>query len=217
MPTACESAQAASVPYTLLGVLLQGGGPMAPAAASSGRSCAVARLGDPGFMREYAVRATNALLWMLLIAVTALLLRRLWRLARLWAEGSRIPGPPCPSFYGHSKLIPCGGDLTGYLSKLHKTYGPMVRLWLGPTQLLVSVTDLALIEKVLTKAGDKLPLTGRAFRLAFGNSSLFSPSFEKVGTYIFSAGSNLLLANEYFVFYFVHLLLLLVHGLNVFE
>uniref|UniRef100_A0A1D1ZGW4 Cytochrome P450 734A1 n=1 Tax=Anthurium amnicola TaxID=1678845 RepID=A0A1D1ZGW4_9ARAE len=179
MASECEgAATAAAVPYTLLGLLLQGD--RSTAAAASDGACAVSGLGGFGFVRAYVERATNAVLWAGLVAVTALLLRRLGRLARLWAEGSRIPGPPCTSFCGHSKLIPVGANLTGYLPKLHEKYGPIVRLWLGPTQLLVSVTDLALIKEVLTKAEDKLPLTGSAFRLAFGNSSLFAPSFDKV-------------------------------------
>lgn len=66
------------------------------------------------------------------------------------------------------------------LSKSHEKYGPILKLWLGPTQLLVSVKDPVLIQEVLIKAEDKLPFTGRAFHLAFGQSSLFAPSFEKV-------------------------------------
>ncbi|KAL6009868.1 hypothetical protein ACLOJK_000299 [Asimina triloba] len=62
----------------------------------------------------------------------------------------------------------------------HKTYGSVVSLWLGPTKLLVSIKDPTLVKDVLVKAEDKLPLTGKAFRLAFGQSSLFDPSFEKV-------------------------------------
>lgn len=72
---------------------------------------------------------------------------------------------------------------SGYLSKSHEKYGSIVRLWLGPTQLLVSVKDPTLIKEMLVKAEDKLPLTGKAFRLAFGQSSLFVPSFEKVNKF----------------------------------
>lgn len=68
----------------------------------------------------------------------------------------------------------------GYLSALHEKYGPIVKLWLGPTQLLVSVKDVAVIKEMLITAKDKLPLTGRAFRLAFGRSNIFVSSFEKV-------------------------------------
>jgi cytochrome P450 len=68
----------------------------------------------------------------------------------------------------------------GFLSKLHSSYGPVVRLWVGPSQLLVSVKDPTLVKEVLTKAEDKLPLTGRTYNLACGRLSLFVSSFEKV-------------------------------------
>ncbi|KAG7945943.1 hypothetical protein I3843_14G012900 [Carya illinoinensis] len=121
----------------------------------------------------------NAFLWVSLIAVTALLLRKVVKVFRTWAQARKIPGPPCPSLYGHSKLI-SRENLTEVLSVLHKKYGSIVKLWLGPTQLLVSMNDPELIKEMLLKAEDKLPLTGRAFRLAFGPSSLFVSSFEKV-------------------------------------
>lgn len=66
------------------------------------------------------------------------------------------------------------------LSESHQKYGPIVKLWLGPTKLLVSVRDPALIQQMLVKAEDKLPFTGKVLHLAFGQSSLFAPSFEKV-------------------------------------
>lgn len=66
------------------------------------------------------------------------------------------------------------------LSDLHKEYGSVVKLWLGQTQLLVSIKDPILTKEMLLKAADKLPLTGRAFHMAFGRSSLFASSFDKV-------------------------------------
>lgn len=67
-----------------------------------------------------------------------------------------------------------------FLSNSHEKYGSVVKLWLGPTQLLVSMKDPYLIREMLLKAADKLPMTGRAFHLAFGRSSLFASSFHKV-------------------------------------
>jgi hypothetical protein len=68
----------------------------------------------------------------------------------------------------------------GFLSKLRGNYGSVVRLCLGPSQLLVSVKDPNLIKEVLTKAEDKLPLTERTYTLACGRLDLFVSSFEKV-------------------------------------
>ncbi|ONK67480.1 uncharacterized protein A4U43_C05F490 [Asparagus officinalis] len=159
-------------PYTLVGFLLAGDKTI----SSSSGACFS--------LRDYFSRAINFFLWISLVSISFLLSRKLARLLRLWTIGSRIPGPPSPSFFsGHAKLLGargCGRDLTGYLSRLHENYGPIVRLWLGPTQLLVSVKDVAVIKEILIKAKDKYPLTGREFRLAFGRSNIFVSSFEKV-------------------------------------
>lgn len=56
-------------------------------------------------LRDLANREFNAFLWFSLIAVTAFLLSRVVKLLCLWAKARSIPGPPCPSFYGHCKLI----------------------------------------------------------------------------------------------------------------
>ncbi|KAL7083781.1 hypothetical protein ACP275_14G183400 [Erythranthe tilingii] len=124
-------------------------------------------------------RQLNAISWVSLITVTAFLLVKLSNIFGLWIKARPIPGPPSPSFYGHGHLI-TRSNLTDILYKCHKKYGRVVKLWLGPTQLLVSIEDSELIKEVLWKAEDKLPLTGRAFRLAFGKSSLFISSFDKV-------------------------------------
>lgn len=76
----------------------------------------LASWGGGDLLMDYAVREINALLWLFLIVVTALLLQRIVALLRLWDTGRRIPGPPCPSFFGHSKLISASGsgdNLTG--------------------------------------------------------------------------------------------------------
>lgn len=74
-----------------------------------GRSI-LASWGGGDLLVDYAVREINALLWLFLIVVTAFLLQRIVALLRLWDKGRRIPGPPCPSFFGHSKLISASGS-----------------------------------------------------------------------------------------------------------
>lgn len=107
--TCTGTAVEAAVPHTLLGLLLQG----KSVGASSDGACAVGDRDGICFMREYAARATNIVLWAGIITVTVILLRRLGRVVRLWAKGSKIPGPPILSFYGHSRRIPAWGGLTG--------------------------------------------------------------------------------------------------------
>lgn len=66
------------------------------------------------------------------------------------------------------------------LSESHNKYGSVFKLWLGPALLLVSIKDPILIKEMLLKAEDKLSFTGRAFRLAFGRSSLFFCPYDQV-------------------------------------
>ncbi|XP_030462013.1 uncharacterized protein LOC115681939 isoform X2 [Syzygium oleosum] len=155
---------------TLLGFLLR--------SKLSSRSCGSGEDAQE-LIRECAARELNAFLWISLIALTAYLVGKLVKLVRLWIGGSRIPGPPSPSFYGHCRLI-SRENLVDVLSTLHEKYGAVVKLWLGPTQLLVSIKDEGLVKEMLSKAEDKLPIVGRAFQLAFGRSSLFMPCFDKV-------------------------------------
>ncbi|KAK2634444.1 hypothetical protein Ddye_029236 [Dipteronia dyeriana] len=131
------------------------------------------------FLRDYAEWEVNALLWISLITITYLLLNKVVNLLRLWNHARKIPGPPSSSFYGHSRLL-SRQRVTEVLAESHEKYGSVVKLWLCPTKLLVSVKEPGLIKEMLLKAEDKLPLTGKAFHLAFGQSSLFASSFDKV-------------------------------------
>ncbi|XP_039060155.1 cytokinin hydroxylase-like [Hibiscus syriacus] len=131
------------------------------------------------FLREYAIWEINAFLWISLISITYFLTHRLFKLFKLWNQGSKIPGPPPPSFYGHFNTL-SKQNLTEVLSDSHGEYGSIVKLWLSPNQLLVSMKEPEVIKEMLYKAKDKLPLTGKAFNLAFGQSTLFASSFDKV-------------------------------------
>ncbi|PON78176.1 Cytochrome P450, E-class, group I [Parasponia andersonii] len=146
---------------------------------SRSNACANSDESPRVLLKDLVTREFNAFLWISLIAITVLLVRKVFKLLRLWSMASRIPGPPSPSFYGHCKLI-SSENLTDFLSNSHEKYGSVVRLWLSPTQLLVSIKAPNLIKEMLFKAADKLPLTGRAFSLAFGRSSLFASSFDEV-------------------------------------
>ncbi|KAB5573033.1 hypothetical protein DKX38_000227 [Salix brachista] len=128
--------------------------------------------------KEYAKKELNAILWVALITITVFLLEKVSKLFRLWSKASKIPGPACNSFFGHGNLG-SRENFIDLLSESHDKYGSVFKLWLGPTQLLVSIKDPTLIKEMLLKAEDKLPFTGRAFRLAFGRSSLFFCPYDQ--------------------------------------
>ncbi|XP_012068732.1 cytochrome P450 4X1 isoform X2 [Jatropha curcas] len=129
-------------------------------------------------LKDYATWEFNAFLWISLVTITALSLEKVFKLFRLWAKARRIAGPPSSSFFGH-KNFGSRDNFIDLLSKLHSKYGSVFKLWLGPTQLLVSIKDPELIKDMLLKAEDKLPFSGKAFRLAFGRSNLFFCSYDQ--------------------------------------
>jgi hypothetical protein len=101
-PSSCN---ATGVPFTLLGALITAGPAAWPACVGGGRA----------FLRDYARRGTNALLWAGLLAVTWLLLLRVAALLRLWALGSRIPGPRALiADPGLASVLRNGGDISGW-------------------------------------------------------------------------------------------------------
>ncbi|KHG04689.1 Cytochrome P450 [Gossypium arboreum] len=142
-------------------------------------SCQVSSMETSRFLRDYAVWEINAFLWISLITITYFLSYKLFKLFKLWNQACKIPGPPPPSFYGHFTSL-SKQNLTEVLSDSHEEYGSIVKLWLSPKQLLVSIKEPEIIKEMLLKAKDKLPLTGKAFNLAFGRSTLFASSFDKV-------------------------------------
>jgi len=56
-------------------------------------------------LRDFATRELNAFLWLSLVVVTTLLLRRLFSLFGIWHRARTIPGPPSSSFFGSCKLF----------------------------------------------------------------------------------------------------------------
>ncbi|KAG6554855.1 hypothetical protein Mapa_003438 [Marchantia paleacea] len=133
-------------------------------------------------MWQYAVLEVNALLWTLLIVVTMILVRRMLGIITLWARAWKLPGPPPQFFMRLSRSF--GNDsgpdsFTECFGALHKEYGPVVRVWLGPTQLVVSVKDLSMVKELLIQAKDRVPATRKAFQLAFGKDSLFFSSYSQ--------------------------------------
>lgn len=101
MASSTSSCDATGVPFTLLGALLTAG----PACVGGGRA----------FLRDYAQRGTNALLWAGLLVITWVLLLRVAALLRLWALGSRIPGPHAlVADPGLTAVVRSGGDITGW-------------------------------------------------------------------------------------------------------
>jgi hypothetical protein len=125
----------------------------------------------------------NTLAWAILIVVTSMLLKKVGQLLRLWLMGSRLPGPPLQTLVARS--VNCAKadgplKLLELFSTLHKEHGPVLKIWMGPTQLLVSIFDARIVNEVLEKAKDRVSTSQMALELAFGKGSLFFAPFSKV-------------------------------------
>jgi hypothetical protein len=128
----------------------------------------------------------NTLTWAILIVVTSVLLKKVGQLLRLWVMGSCLPGPGLQALVARS-VIRAKADgplkLLELFSSLHKQHGSVLKIWMGPTQLLVSIFDVRIVNELLEKAHDRVPAPRMALQLAFGKGSLFFAPFSKVCLY----------------------------------
>lgn len=70
-------------------------------------------------------------------------------------------------------------DLADLLGRLHQEYGPVVKIWTGPAQLLVSIKDTKLLQHMLEHAKDRVPSPRVALQLVYGHRSLFFSNHSK--------------------------------------
>ncbi|CAI5529946.1 unnamed protein product, partial [Closterium sp. Naga37s-1] len=102
----------------------------------------------------------------------------LYPLVAYWRRGNKFPGPKCQSFWGNLKEIQDAGGMSGMknvLAAMHAKYGPVVRLWLNPVRLLISVEDPQQVRNVLMHARERSPLYCRVIEACLGkNSACFS-------------------------------------------
>ncbi|BAZ33150.1 cytochrome P450 [Cylindrospermum sp. NIES-4074] len=69
-------------------------------------------------------------------------------LATLRKLGDIIPGPPANPLLGNLPDLQQAGGFQNYLPALHKQYGSIVKFWLGPLELGVSVSDIEILGEV---------------------------------------------------------------------
>ncbi|GJP53032.1 hypothetical protein CLOM_g12178 [Closterium sp. NIES-68] len=119
----------------------------------------------------------NALIWCLLLAFTGWLLHWLFAYVTLWRRGNRFPGPKGHLFWGNTAELLGAGSVTDLIGRLHSDYGPVVRLWMSPTKLLISVRDPAQVRNVLMRALERPPAFSQIMARCFGAESTRFSSF----------------------------------------
>ncbi|CAI7860788.1 unnamed protein product, partial [Closterium sp. NIES-54] len=88
--------------------------------------------------------------------------------------------PKCQSFWGNIKEIQDAGGMSGMknvLAAMHAKYGPVVRLWLSPVRLLISVEDPQQVRNVLMHARERSPLYCRVIEVCIGKESACFSTF----------------------------------------
>eukprot|EP00897_Mesotaenium_endlicherianum_P004870 jgi/Mesen1/4410/ME000225S03395 len=91
------------------------------------------------------IEQANAILWILVLLCAWYLLRLLFQLVAVHKRGNKLPE---------------------LLRGLHRSHGPVARLWQGPSRMVVSVCDPELAKYVLAHAKDK-PSREQAIKPAF--------------------------------------------------
>ncbi|CAI5530161.1 unnamed protein product [Closterium sp. Naga37s-1] len=113
----------------------------------------------------------NAFIWCLLIGFTGWLLHWLLAYVSLWRRGNQFPGPKGHLLWGNTAELMGAGSITDLIARLHSEYGPVVRLWMSPTKLLISIRDPAQVRKVLMRALERPPAFSRIMARCLGADS----------------------------------------------
>ncbi|CAI5969708.1 unnamed protein product [Closterium sp. NIES-65] len=113
----------------------------------------------------------NAFIWCLLIGFTGWLLHWLLAYVSLWRRGNQFPGPKGHPLWGNTAELSGAGSITDLIARLHSEYGPVVRLWMSPTKLLISIRDPTQVRKVLMRALERPPAFSRIMARCLGADS----------------------------------------------
>lgn len=65
--------------------------------------------------------------------------------------GNQLPGPASSSWFGNLREVQEHGGFFNYLPEMHKKYGKIFRFWMGPTNLMVSISDKEILSEVIPK------------------------------------------------------------------
>ncbi|BAZ33148.1 cytochrome P450 [Cylindrospermum sp. NIES-4074] len=96
-------------------------------------------------------------------------------LATLRKLGDLLPGPQANPFLGNLVNLKQTGGFQHYLPALHQQYGSVVKFWLGPSDLAVSVSDIDILGEVT----NHLSVRPEAARKLFGWMGKESLTFQK--------------------------------------
>jgi cytochrome P450 len=95
---------------------------------------------------------------------------------RGWRQmGDRLPGPQANPLLGNIPDLQKAGDFQNFLPLLHQQYGSIARFWLGPSDLVVSITD----PEILGEVTNNLSLRPAAAKKLLGWMGKEGMTFQK--------------------------------------
>lgn len=122
--------------------------------------------------------STRLIFWLsvgFLFSLTASYLGvRLHSLIKWKRIGNQLPGPPSNTWFGNIGEVKQYGGFFNYLPKMHKKYGKIFRFWMGPTNLIVSISD----QEILAKTVPHLHQRPETARKELGWLGKESPTFK---------------------------------------
>jgi cytochrome P450 len=69
--------------------------------------------------------------------------------------GDRLPGPKANLLLGNLTDLEQAGGFQNYLPAIHQQYGSIVRFWLGPNELTISISDAEILGQVANNSSGR--------------------------------------------------------------
>jgi cytochrome P450 len=64
-------------------------------------------------------------------------------------RGAQLPGPPAKLWSGNLRKVQEYGGFFSYLPAMHRRHGKVLRFWMGPSDLMVSISDQNILSQVV--------------------------------------------------------------------
>ncbi|CAG8615344.1 974_t:CDS:1, partial [Paraglomus occultum] len=115
----------------------------------------------------------------ILLVLFVIVIRKLQKFLSWRKIGDDLPGPPASLLTGNVLEIDPAGGMGPFLRNLHETYGSVVRYWVGPSELNVSINDPDILDQLEIVNAERPNAFIEFMREIFNDKSLFYLSGKK--------------------------------------
>ncbi|CAG8670331.1 6793_t:CDS:1, partial [Paraglomus occultum] len=116
---------------------------------------------------------------LILLVLFVIVIRKLQKFLSWRKIGDDLPGPPASLLTGNVLEIGPAGGMGLFLRNLHETYGPVVRYWIGPSGLFVSINDADILDQLALVNAERPTAFIEFMKEVFNDKSLFYLSGAK--------------------------------------